>query len=208
MSNVKVIGFPQSNFVWAVRIALAEKGVENELVPARPHSEAAAAHPLGKIPILVHGDRQIAESRAIIDYIDRTFDGADLVPKDAAGRIASDIWTSLIATSVEPVIVRQLFFAYMLPKTSDGSPDQAAIAQALPKVENILDVLERAIVEGELDGRFGRTDAYLVPILAVLAMVPGGGEMIARRPAIADYLECGMARPSVRSTMPPPPAGD
>jgi len=206
MSDVQVIGAPQSNFVWAVRIALAEKGVAHDNVAVMPHAPETAPHPLGKVPILVHGERRISESRAIIDYVDRTFGGPALVPQDETSRLASDMWTSLITTSIEPVIVRELFFAYLFPKTADGAPDQALIADIVPKVEKMLDTLDGAIASGELSGGFGRTDAYLVPVLAVLNMVPGGGEMIGKRPAVAGYLQRGMARPSVQATMPPPPA--
>ena len=89
MSDVQVIGLPQSNYVWAVRIALAEKGVEHENLPAAPHSpEAVAVHPMGKIPVLRHGAVALGESRAIIDYIDATFDGSPLVPGRTRRRAA------------------------------------------------------------------------------------------------------------------------
>lgn len=68
MPDVQIIGLPQSNFVWAVRIALAEKGVAHDSVPAPPHSrEVAAVHPFGKVPVLRHGDITFGESRAIVD---------------------------------------------------------------------------------------------------------------------------------------------
>ena len=89
MSQVQVYGLPQSNFVWAVRIALAEKGVRHENVPVMSHTpEVVALHPLGKIPVLRHGDVTIPESRAIIDYVDHTFGGPSLVPADQSGGVA------------------------------------------------------------------------------------------------------------------------
>ena len=90
MSDVQVIGLPQSNYVWAVRIALAEKGVDHENVPAPPHSpEAVAVHPMGKVPVLRHGGVALGESRAIIDYIDATFDGAPFFLSNATPRCAA-----------------------------------------------------------------------------------------------------------------------
>ncbi len=209
MPAVQVIGLPQSNYVWAVRIALAEKGIEHENIPAPPHSpEVTAIHPLGKIPVLKHGKVAVGESRAIIDYLDAAFDGPRLVSADSDAAQRSDAWTSIVTTSIEPLLVRQYVFAYMFPGTADGQPDRAVLDSLLPKVEAALDVLEAALDSGEIgrDG-FGRTDAYLVPMLFYVRTMPEGGSMIAARPQISSYLDRALARPSVTATMPPPPLG-
>ena len=207
MQDVQVIGLPQSNFVWAVRIALAEKGVMHENIPAAPHSpEVTDIHPLGKIPVLRHGDVAFGESRAIIDYIDAMFDGPRLVPTELKARIQSGVWTSIVTTSIEPLLVRQFLFAYMFPATADGRPDRAAIDALLPKVEAALNTLERALASGEIGGEtFGRTDAYLVPILFYVRNTPEGGSMIAARPHLSGYLARNFTRPSVQTTLPPAP---
>ena len=206
MSDVQVIGLPQSNFVWAVRIALAEKGVEHEIVPAPPHSpDVLAVHPLGKIPVLRHGEVALGESRVIIDDVDTAFNGPPLAPVDPDAARANETWTSIVATSIEPLFIRQYVFAYMFPGTPDGQPDRAAIDALLPKVEAALDVLEDAVSSGAIGGEaFGRVDAYLVPILFYLRNMPEGGPMLAGRPRLTAYLDQSLARPSVQSTMPPP----
>ena len=209
MPNIQVIGLPQSNFVWAVRIALAEKGIAHENIAASPHSpEVTAVHPLGKIPVLRHGDVALGESRAIIDYIDATFDGPRLVPVELAARIQSDAWTSIVTSSIEPLLVRQFVLAYMFPTTVDGQPDRVAIDKLLPKVEDTVNTLESALASGELGGEpFGRVDAYLVPILFYFRNTPEGGQMIAARQHLKGYLDRNFMRPSVQATLPPPPKG-
>lgn len=209
MSNVQVIGLPQSNYVWAVRIALAEKGVAHENIPASPHSpDVMAIHPLGKIPVMRHGAVALGESRAIIDYVDATFDGPRLVPVEPDAMLLSDAWTSIITTSIEPLLVRQYIFAYMFPGTADGQPDRAAVEALLPNVEAALDVLETALGSGKIGaGPFGRVDAYLVPILFYVRNMPEGGPMIAARQHLTAYLDRSLARLSVQATMPPPPPG-
>ncbi len=204
MTEVTVIGLPQSNFVWAVRIALAEKGVAHEVIPAAPHSpEALAVHPLGKIPGLRHGEVEIAESRAIIDYVDETFDGPRLAPQDRAGRIASSMWTSIVTTSVEPLLIRQFLFAHMFPGTPDNQPDPARIDALVPEVAKMLDMLEAALSAGHIGGEaFDRVDAYLVPILFYCRNTPAGADLIGARPRISAYLDRQLARDSVVSTMP------
>lgn len=207
MSDVQILGLPQSNFVWATRIALAEKGVAHENVPAPPHSpEVAAVHPLGKIPVLRHGPVALGESRAIIDYVDRTFDGPPLVPTAPEAVRRDDSWTSMITSALEPTLIRHYVMAYLIPTGAEGQPDRAAIDASLPKVEAVLDILEAAMRSGELGSEpFGRVDAYLVPILFYTRMFPEGGELIAARPGLSSYLDRALSRPSVRETMPPPP---
>ncbi len=204
MPDVQVIGLPQSNFVWAVRIALAEKGVAHETIPAPPHSPVVTAiHPLGKIPVMRHGDVALGESRAIIDYVDAVFDGPRLVPTELPARIRSGVWTSIVTSTIEPLLVRQFLFAYLFPATADGKPDRAAIESLLPNVETALGVLEQAIAVGDI-GRdpFGRTDAYVVPILHYVRNTPEGSLMIAARQRLVDYLERYISRPSVQATLP------
>src|SRR5215469_13520208 len=84
MATLEIIGAPQSNFVRTVRIACMEKGVPYTLIPARPHTpEVDAIHPFGKIPAMRHGEVTLCESTGICVYIDRTFDGPPLIPRDA-----------------------------------------------------------------------------------------------------------------------------
>ena len=85
MANLQILGMPQSNFVWMVRMACAEKGVPYDLVPVRPHCpEVDAIHPFGRIPAMRHGDLELCESKAIATYIDRHFDGPKLIPDEPA----------------------------------------------------------------------------------------------------------------------------
>jgi glutathione S-transferase len=71
------------------RDAAREKGVDYELVPTRP-GETAPINPLGKIPMMEHGDFTLYESPAIARYIDWTFDGPPLWPTDAKAEARGD----------------------------------------------------------------------------------------------------------------------
>ena len=130
--------------------------------------------------------------------------GCDI--RDSALR--SDTWTSIIATSLEPLLVRQYLFAHMFPGTVDGQPDRAVVEALLPKIGAALDVVETALGSGVVGtDPFGRVDAYLVPILFYVRNMPEGGPMIAARPHLSAYLDRSLARPSVQTTMPPPLPG-
>ncbi len=206
MSDIEILGLPQSNFVWSTRIALAEKCVAHVSISAPPHSpEILAIRPLGKIPAMRHGDVRLGESRAIIDYIDRVFPEPALMPSDPAKAAVVDMWNAIITSTMEPPLIRQYLFAYMIPGTEDGSPDRVRIEASLPQLDTYLDLLQSVVEAGTIGGdRFTRVDVYLIPILFYLRNTPEGGAGLSARPALAAYLDERLTRSTVASTMPPP----
>jgi len=210
MPELEILGVPQSNFVWVCRIAAAEKGVAYSLVPARPHTpEVKALHPTGKIPALRHGAVALGETRAICAYIDRAFPGPALIPAEPAAAALVEQWVSIVATTIDPVCVRQYLIGYFFPGTPDGSPNRPVIDAALPRVEEQLAMLEAAVAPtGFLAGPgFTLADAFLVPILFYLDRAPESAAMLAKSPALSAYLARMLARPSVEATIPPPLPG-
>lgn len=204
MAEVQIIGLPQSNWVWATRIACAEKGVSHENILAEPHSPPVAAiHPLGKLPVMRHRDFVLAESRAICTYIDRAFQGPALMPSGAREAAVADQWASIIQTSVEPIAIRQYLFGYMLPKTADKSPDRVQIDAAMPQVAIGLSVVAKGIEDGALgSGHLTVGDAFLIPILFYLKNTPEAGKLIGASKTLSGYLDRQITRPSVAQTVP------
>ncbi len=209
MPPIEIIGLPQSNFVWAARIAAAEKGVPHVNLPLPPgHPDVAALHPLGRIPVLRQGDLVLAESRAIMGFIDQGFDGPALMPRGARAAALAEQWVSVVLTTAEPALIRRYFFAHLFPGTPDGRPDRARVEAALPETERYLALLDGALAEGFLGGAaFTLADAYLVPILHWLRGLPESGARIAAGQHLPAYLDRMMARPAVAATVPPPLPG-
>ena len=209
MSTLQIIGAPQSNFVWVTRIVATEKGVPYELVSVMPHTpQVNAAHPLGKIPAMRHGDLVLGESRAISCYIDRAFAGPSLIPADAAAAARTEQWVSIICTHVDPLLVRQYLGAYFFPNTADGTPDRSRIDPIQESMRVQFAQLETAVSRtGYLAGdSFTLADAYLVPILFYLEQFPESSAMLRAAPRLASYLKQHMQRPSIKATTPPPMA--
>src|ERR1700682_6029470 len=78
MNKIQIIGAPFSSYVWVVRMACEEKQVPYDLVPGGMHSpEVYAIHPLGKVPVMRHGDIELCESKAIVHRQDLPRPGAD-----------------------------------------------------------------------------------------------------------------------------------
>jgi glutathione S-transferase len=206
MATVEIIGAPQSNFVRTTRIACTEKGVPYTLTAARPHSpEVDAIHPLGKIPAMRHGDVTLCESSAICTYIDRTFEGPSLMPRDTLGAARTEQWISLHNTAIDPLLVRQYLVAYFFSALPDGSPDRAKIDAALPKMRETFAWLnqelgKRAYVAGD---NWTLADAFLLPTMHYMRMMPESGELMTASPNVAAWFDRVAARPSSKETEPP-----
>ena len=61
-----------SPFCWRIRMALAHKGLAVETLPWR-FSEKARIAPATLVPVLVDGNRTVADSYAIADYLEDTY---------------------------------------------------------------------------------------------------------------------------------------
>jgi glutathione S-transferase len=209
MSDLQIIGAPQSNFVWTTRIVLTEKGVDYALAEARPHTpEVDAIHPFGKIPVMRHGGFTLCESRAICAYVDRVFDGPSLMPSEPRRAAQTEQWISLFTTTIDPGSIRPYLGAYFFPGTPDGSPDRPRIEQSLPHLERHLAVLDGAVASGHLAGdAFTLADAYVIPMLYYLGKMPESSAMMASGKALGAYVARHVARRSVRDTVPPPMPG-
>jgi glutathione S-transferase len=81
--------FPISPFSRKVRLCLAEKRIEVELVEERyweQDPDFMRRNPAGKIPILKYGDKILTESQAICEYLEDKHPTPALMPLDAEGR--------------------------------------------------------------------------------------------------------------------------
>lgn len=80
---------PLSPFCRKVRLTLAEKKLEVELVEERYWEQDAdflRRNPAGKIPVIRLNGRTMSESQAICEYLEETIPEPRLLPKDAEGR--------------------------------------------------------------------------------------------------------------------------
>jgi glutathione S-transferase len=207
MADLEIIGFPQSTFVRVARMTCEEKGIPYELKAVPPHSpEVTAIHPFGKIPAMRHGDLQLCESSAIARYLDRTFGGPKLIPEEPRAAAQVEQWVSIINTTIDPVMIRTYVLGYIFPKGADGKPDRKTIDEAVDKMRAQVDVLDRRVADtGHLAGNgFTLADIDLMPILFYVRQFPEGGELVKGAKNLEAYYARHAARPSFKSTMPPP----
>jgi len=96
---LKLIASPTSPYVRKVRIALAEKKIEYQLVEVSPWTPDNPVHewsPLGKVPVLVLDDgTRLFDSRVIVEYLDTVSPVSRLIPEINRQRIAVKKWEAL-----------------------------------------------------------------------------------------------------------------
>jgi glutathione S-transferase len=206
MTKPEIIGSARSTYTRVVCMVCEEKGIDYLLTETTLGSpELAAIHPLGKMPVLRHGEVELFESKAIATYLDRSFSGPQLFPSDPHLAALTEQWVSLVNTAMDRTLIRTYLSAYIAPKTADGKPDRAAIDAVMPAVRAQLGILDRAVAAtGYLAGdRFTFADINLLPILHRVGQAPEGAAALAAAPHLSVYYERHAARPSFASTMPP-----
>ena len=77
-------GFDVSNYHNMIKLAMAVKGIEYEVVTTYPNQtpEFLAISPMGKVPALDTGNGVLVETNVILEYLDGLNDNAPLYPSD------------------------------------------------------------------------------------------------------------------------------
>lgn len=96
---MKLIASLTSPYARKVRIVLAEKKIECDLVEESPWSAESRVqqyNPLGKVPVLVLDDGStLFDSRVIVQYLDTVSPVSRLIPEPGRQRIAVKRWEAL-----------------------------------------------------------------------------------------------------------------
>jgi glutathione S-transferase len=102
-----------SPYCWRIRLALAHKGLEVETIPWRfMQKEVLAPTGQGRVPVLVHGDRWVADSWDIATYLEATFPDRPSLFGGGAGRALSRLYSThgdALVGAVAPFVVLDVF---------------------------------------------------------------------------------------------------
>lgn len=168
---MKIYGFPLSPFVRKTLLALAEKGIEFELVPTNPQApseEFSACSPFNKIPAMDDGGFKLADSTAIITYLDAQYDGPDLLPREPKAR-GRAIWFEEVADTVlVPAGVGMVVNRFLRPRIFGTEGDEDAAKQSEEAVKKPLAYLEQAVSDTWLDGQFSVGDIAVGSVIKTL----------------------------------------
>ena len=112
---MKLYGFWRSLATYRVRVALALKGLDAELVSidllkGNQHDAGyRAINPQGVVPALVIDDGPpLFQSMAILEYLDETHPQPPLLPKDARGRARVRGLAQIVVSDGHPLIVPRI----------------------------------------------------------------------------------------------------
>src|SRR6516164_9816221 len=146
MMKPEIIGSMRSTYTRVVCMVCEEKSIEYVLTE-RPLNapEILKIHPLGKMPVLRHGDFVLFESKAIATYLDRSFAGAQLIPDDPRLCALTEQWVSFINTAVDRTLIRTYLFAYILAKNAGTAPDRGAIDAVMGDLRKQIGILDHAV---------------------------------------------------------------
>jgi glutathione S-transferase len=211
MTKPEIIGSARSTYTRVVRMVCAEKTIEYTLTEtALGAAELHAVHPLGRMPVLRHGEVELFESEAIATYLDRSFAGPEVFPFDPHPAALVEQWVSLVNTVMDQTLIRTYLYAYIAAKIADRTPDRAVIDAVMPAVREQLGILDRAVARtGHLVGdEFTFADINLMPMLDRVRLAPEGAEALSRARNLAAYYDAHAKRSSFAATIPPAgPAG-
>ena len=178
----------------ATRIALYEAGADAEYTWVDLKTKHLAdgsnyfeINPMGQVLALRTDDGVLlTENAAVLQYVADRFPDAKLAPPTGLDRSRLQQWLAFIASELQKAV----FIPLLDPTAPEG-----AKAYAREKAALRFRVLEQHLSAREfLLDRFSVADAYLT---TVLNWAPSCGIVLAQWPAVADYHQRMLRRPSI-----------
>ena len=198
-------GSSLSPFVRKVLACAGEKSIELDVKPVAPGDQSPefrAASPFGKMPALVDGDYMLADSSAIVHYLEAKHQEPVLIPGDPQLR-GKVIWFDEFADTILASCGAKMFFNRVVAPRFMGRPGDENVAATAERDElpPILDYLEK-VVPGE-DG-FLVGDRLTLADLAVASPFANLGHLgceydRSRHGRTLAFVERILARPSFAS---------
>ncbi len=210
MAKPVVYGPTYSTYVRTVRLALAEKGVEYDLVDVAMlqggHQEPAflARNPFAKVPAFEHDGFGLYETAAVTRYIDRAFPGPSLQPADVKLLARMDQIVGIIDSFAYGSLVGKVVWQRMVVPMLGGACDEAVVAEAAPAVRTATAELARLAGGGPwlVGDALSLADLHLAPVFGYFSGTPEGAAALAEEPALGAWWAAMAARPSMAATEP------
>lgn len=195
-----IYGALLSPYVRKVAMVATEKGVEFSLKmtgPGGTDPDFVAASPFGKIPAICDDDFRLADSSAIVQYLEAKHPAPALIPADPEG-LGRAIWFDEFADTILAGSGLKILFNRLVgPKILKVGGDEAIALQGEAELPRILAYLESVVpAEGWLLGNaFTLADISVACVFASIALV-GHAPNPESHPLTAAWYARVCARPS------------
>jgi len=171
-----------SPFCWRTRLALAHKGLEVEALPWRcTEKERLAFSGQGRVPVIVDGERVVADSWAIAEYLEDAYPDRPSLFGGPGGRVHARFINAWADSAVHPLIAR-LVLRDILDVVAPQDRDYFRTSR------------ERAFgatLEAVVEGREQRLDAFRAALQSARLVLRAGPFLGGAAPSYADYILFG-----------------
>lgn len=200
---MKLIGSLTSPYVRKIRVVLAEKKIDYDLVLDSPWAEGnqvTALNPLGKVPVLVlDDDTTLYDSRVIAEYLDNVAPNNRLIPASGRERINVRRWEALADGVLDAAVA-----AFLESRRPDGERSPSWIERQRGKVTQALrlmsdDLGEQAWCHGN---NLSLADIAVGCTLGYVSFRLGDIHWETQYANLAQLYEKLMQRPSFAETVP------
>jgi glutathione S-transferase len=204
MTEFVVHSIPGSPFGRAVFATLEEKGADYALQRVAMRTpDHLALHPFARVPILRHGDFRLYETQAILRYLDRALPAPSLTPADPRAAARMDQLMNVNDWYLFQGVGNVIGFQRVVgPKLMGLTPDEAAIAAAMPKAHAVFDQLARELGDNRyfVGDQVTLADILLASHLDFFREIPEWAPLAGPHPNLVAWLERMNARPSMVAT--------
>lgn len=136
---------PLSPFCRKVRLTLAEKKIEIELVEERyweQGQEFLRRNPAGKVPVLRHDGRILSESQAICEYLEETVPTPALMPREPGARYEVRRLCAWFDDKFHADVTSKLLYERVNKKLMGlGYPDSTNVKTGMQRIKYHLDYM-------------------------------------------------------------------
>nr|WP_184067034.1 glutathione S-transferase family protein [Sphingosinicella soli] len=203
---MKVYGATISPFVRKVVVALTEKGLDFELAPVSLRSrnpDFLSISPFGKMPAFRDGDFSIADSSAILHYLDAKYPDPALIPAAPEDR-ARAIWFDEFGDTLVALSGGKIFFNRVVgPRFLKQPGNEDTVQQGIAELPRLFDYLEGVVPDPGgflVGGVFGLADIAVASPFVNLSHCAIDVDC-AKHPRLGAWLPSILSRPSFASVI-------
>jgi glutathione S-transferase len=210
MGKPRLFGADYSVYVRIARMALAEKGVDYELVPVDIFAKGGPPHwyseqqPFGRIPAFEHEGLDLYETSAIVRYVDDAFDGPKLQPAHPRLSARMNQIVGIVDSYAYRTLVWDIYVETVSKPRRSEPTDAARVTRAWPVAETCLAELARLKQEADwmLGPAISLADLYVAPVFGYFEKAPQALPMFGPHAELLNWWERMKDRASYRDTEP------